>query len=84
MQSKTQSLIESIANIAIGYGVAVLSQIIIFPWFGIFIGLEENLWIGLWFTVISLIRSYSLRRLFNWIHARDFKSLKASFLKSSA
>lgn len=64
MQSKKHSLIESITNILIGYGVAVISQILIFPLFDIHISLSDNLAIGVWFTVISLIRSYVIRRWF--------------------
>jgi hypothetical protein len=65
MQTKLGSLIESFMNIAIGYGVALMSQIIIFPLFDINVPLKTNLWIGLWFTVVSLIRSYIIRRWFN-------------------
>ena len=64
MQTRTHSLLESLANIAIGYAVALLSQLLIFPWYGIQIPLQHNLAIGAWFTVISLIRSYALRRWF--------------------
>ena len=64
-QTRLDSLIESLVNIVIGYGVALASQIIIFPFFGISVPLETNLWIGAWFTVISLVRSYVIRRWFN-------------------
>ena len=64
-QTKLGSLIESMMNIAIGYGVALMSQIIIFPLFGIVVSLSTNLWIGAWFTLISLVRSYVIRRWFN-------------------
>jgi len=64
-QTRLDSLIESLVNILIGYGVALASQIIIFPFFGINVPLETNLWIGAWFTVISLVRSYVIRRWFN-------------------
>ncbi len=64
-QTKIGSLIESLMNIAIGYFVALLSQIILFPLFDIHISLATNLWIGAWFTLISLIRSYVIRRWFN-------------------
>lgn len=67
MQTKKMSFIESMANIAIGYLIAVLSQIVIFPMFSIHIPLRDNFLIGVWFTIISLIRSYFLRRLFNAI-----------------
>jgi len=65
MQTRYQSLIESLTNIAIGYIVAVVSQLIIFPQFGINIPLGDNLLIGAYFTVVSLVRSYVLRRYFN-------------------
>lgn len=64
-QSRLESLIESLMNILIGYLVALGSQLLIFPFFGIHISLSSNLLIGLWFTVISLIRSYTIRRWFN-------------------
>ncbi len=65
MQSKTQSLIESIANICIGYAVALVSQIVVFPIVGVQASLGQNIQIGLYFTVIALIRTYLIRRWFN-------------------
>lgn len=65
MQSRIQSLWESCINILIGYLVALLSQLLIFPWFGINLPLSSNLLIGVYFTIISLIRSYIIRRFFN-------------------
>jgi hypothetical protein len=64
-QSRLESLIESVVNILIGYCIALASQLILFPLFSIHISLSTNLQIGAWFTVISLIRSYTLRRWFN-------------------
>ena len=64
MQSKYHSFMESLVNVLIGYFIAVVSQIVIFPWFGIDIPLSSNLAIGAWFTLISIIRSYFLRRHF--------------------
>lgn len=64
-QSKKQSLIESIVNIVIGYFVAIVSQIMVFPMFGIHIPFKDNFLMGAWFTVISIIRSYCIRRYFN-------------------
>lgn len=64
-QTRLGSLIEALMNVAIGYGVALISQIAIFPLFGIHIPFSSNLAIGAWFTVISLVRSYVLRRWFN-------------------
>ena len=64
-QTRLGSLIESLLNIAIGYVVALLSQLMIFPLFDIHVPLSTNLWIGAWFTLISLVRSYIIRRWFN-------------------
>lgn len=69
MQTRVQSFIESIANIVIGYTVAVISQILIFPLVGVHVSVSENLYIAAWFTVISIIRSYLLRRFFNKVHS---------------
>lgn len=66
-QSRAMSLVESIANVAIGYGVAVLSQMLVFPLFGISASLRDNLLIGLVFTAISIARSFMLRRIFEAI-----------------
>ena len=65
MQTKYQSLIESLTNILIGYLTALLSQVLIFPLFDIYVTLQDNLLIGLYFTIISLVRSYLVRRYFN-------------------
>ena len=70
MQTKTQSLIESITNIAIGYSVAVVSQLAVFPLFNINVTIQDNLMIGLYFTAISLVRSYVVRRYFNKRHTK--------------
>ena len=61
-QTRKHSLAESITNVVIGYIVALISQIIIFPMFNIHIPLSDNIAIGLWFTAISIVRSYLLRR----------------------
>lgn len=65
MQTKFQSFIESTINILIGYLIALLSQVLIFPIFDIYVSFQDNLLIGLYFTLISLIRSYLIRRYFN-------------------
>lgn len=64
-QSRVASLTESVMNVLIGYGVALASQLVIFPMFGIHLPLSDNLAIGAWFTIISLVRSYAIRRWFN-------------------
>lgn len=64
-QKKRHSFLESMLNVAIGYIVALVSQIVIFPIYGIHVELKTNLWIGAWFTAVSIVRSYVLRRAFN-------------------
>lgn len=63
-QSRRMSLIEAITNVAVGYALAVVTQVLVFPWFGLHASLGDNLALGLVFTAVSLIRSYALRRLF--------------------
>ncbi len=69
MQSRLMSAIEACANVAVGYGIAVGTQIVVFPLFGIDVSLSDNLVIGLMFTAISLGWSFLLRRAFNrlWV-----------------
>ena len=64
MQSRRQSLIEAITNVMVGYALAVITQIVVFPWFGLQVSFGDNLAIGALFVMISLLRSYALRRIF--------------------
>jgi hypothetical protein len=68
-QSRMMSLVEAVTNVAVGYGLAVVTQIIVFPWFGLEAALGEHLAIGIAFVAVSLVRSYLLRRLFALIQA---------------
>lgn len=58
------SLVEAITNVIVGYGLAVVTQIIVFPWFGLEAAPGEHMAIGMAFVGVSLARSYLLRRLF--------------------
>ena len=66
-QSRVMSLVEAVANMFVGYGVAVATQILIFPVFGLHTTLAQNLKMGAVLTVVSIGRSYTLRRLFEAI-----------------
>ena len=70
-QSRVMSLVESIVNVIVGYGVAVATQILIFPAFGLHVTLAQNLKISAAFTVISICRSFALRRMFEAIRVRN-------------
>lgn len=68
MQSRKRSMAEAVANVAVGYVIAILAQMAIFPLFGIRLLLGDNMAIGAIFTIVSLVRSYALRRAFNrWL-----------------
>jgi len=63
-QSRRMSLIEAVTNVAVGYVLAVATQIVVFPRFGLHPSIGQNLALGGVFVGISLLRSYALRRLF--------------------
>ena len=65
MQSKLDSLIESILNVGIGFGVSVLANFVIFPWVGLSASTGQILWIGAGITLVSVARSYLVRRFCN-------------------
>ena len=74
MQSRWMSLIEAVTNIVVGYGLAVLTQIIVFPLFGLSMTLEQNLKLGIIFTSLSIARSFVLRRAFELVQVRAYVS----------
>ena len=69
-QTRIGSFAEACINVAIGYGVALAAQLIVFPLFGIDIPLSSNLAIGAIFTAVSIARSYVVRRAFNHLQGR--------------
>ena len=64
------SFVEAIANVGVGYILAVLTQVIVFPLFDIRTSLSDSLIIGMFFTAVSIVRSYALRRLFETTKVR--------------
>ena len=69
-QSRTMSLVESVANVVVGYGIAVAAQMLLFPVFGMHMTLVQNLKLAGAFTLISICRSFAQRRLFEAILLR--------------
>ena len=65
MQSKKQSLIESLTSTTIGIIIGIVLNLTILPIFGYPVSVVDSLWISLIFTAISVIRSYAVRRIFN-------------------
>lgn len=68
MQTRKQSLFEAIINVMVGLGVSMALNFAIFPAFGWHISLQQNLTLGVIYTIVSIARSYCLRRFFNYHH----------------
>lgn len=64
-QSRRHSLIETIAGVAVGFVVSVLASLVVYPAFGHSFTLGQNVGITIIFTVLSIVRGYCVRRLFN-------------------
>jgi hypothetical protein len=64
-QTKTGSFVEAWANIFVGFSINFVANMLILPLFGFKVTAGGAFEIGLIFTVISLVRSYVLRRWFN-------------------
>lgn len=70
-QTRKGSFIEAWGNVAIGFGINFAMNLLVLPRFGFTsLTLEKNLAIGVIFTVVSVVRSYTLRRLFNAIKGK--------------
>jgi hypothetical protein len=65
-QTRSMSLIESIANTAAGFLVSLLIQLCLFSWMSIETTTGQNLTLSGVFTLASLVRGYLMRRLFVW------------------
>jgi hypothetical protein len=64
-QSKKHSIIESIVQTIIGLGTSILIQVVLYPLMGITVTFSQNLIITSVFFVVSIIRGYLVRRIFN-------------------
>lgn len=69
-QSRRASLTEAVVNVAVGFVLSAMVTAIVFPMFGYPIRWADNLAISAIFTVVSILRSYVLRRVFNRIAHR--------------
>lgn len=64
-QTRTGSFVEAWTNIIVGFSINWGANMLILPMFGFKITGPQAFHLGVIFTVISLVRSYALRRLFN-------------------
>ena len=69
-QSRLMSAVEAVTNVVVGYLLAVATQVLVFPLFGLDATLRQSLGIGAIFTLVSLVRGYFLRRLFDTLAPR--------------
>lgn len=75
MQSKLESFIEAWINVFIGFGINFVGNMLILPYFGFTtLTLGANFLIGVAFTVISVTRSYVIRR---WAQVHLHRVVKA-------
>jgi len=69
-QSRKHSAFEAVANTVVGIALSFASVQWLFPLFGVEMSLSQNFASTGLMTILSLIRSYALRRVFNWLHRR--------------
>lgn len=72
MQNRKMSLVESITNYLIGYWLAVWVQMVLYPLYGINLEFAAQAEIAGYFTVVSIARSYAVRRFFNMATVRGW------------
>lgn len=69
-QQKKHSLMETVLSTGIGFGIAFIANLLVLPLFGFNVSVTQSLWIGIIMTVISVIRGYYVRRLFNYLYVK--------------
>ena len=65
MQSKKQSLIETLTSVFVGWLIGVILNLTVLPLFDYNITVVDSIWVSLIFTAVSVIRGYVIRRAFN-------------------
>jgi hypothetical protein len=83
-QSRAMSGVEAVVNVIVGYGLAVLTQLAVFPLFGLNASLGDNLAIGGVFALVAVVRSFALRRLFEAVRAGKVREKAAERDASAA
>ncbi len=83
-QPRWMSAAVTIVNVVVGYGMAVATQMAVFPLFGLRTTTGESFLIGAIFTVTSVVRSFTLRRLFERIRVRGVKREAAALWRAAA
>lgn len=79
-QTRIGSLIEAVVNVLIGFSINYVANLLVLPLFGFAVSAGQAFGIGLIFTVISVARSYAIRRWFN-AHLHRLSQRAAAKLK---
>lgn len=69
-QSKKQSFIETMLSTFIGVIVSMVTQFFVFPIYDLKVSLLQNIQITMVFTLVSILRAYFIRRIFNKRHIK--------------
>lgn len=70
-QSHFASMVESVANVFVGFAINLTCQMLVYPVFGFHPSIWVQVKIGLIFTIVSVARSFGVRRFFNLLHHKD-------------
>ena len=65
MQSKKESLIETLTSVFVGWLIGVILNMLVLPLFDYDVNLTDGVLISIIFTAVSVVRSYVVRRFFN-------------------
>lgn len=65
MQTKRQSLIETLTSVFVGWLIGVILNMLVLPLFNYDVNLTDGVLISIIFTAVSVVRSYVVRRFFN-------------------
>lgn len=72
MQTRFMSVVETAAGTLFGLITGWLTNIIVLPWFGFNVNHGQAVAITIIFTLVSIVRSYGVRRFFNWLHSHGY------------
>lgn len=65
-QSKKASFQESITNVVVGFVIGYATNAIMLPLLGMHPSFGDSVILTIVFAIISVIRSYGIRRYYNW------------------
>lgn len=70
-QSRAMSMIEAIVNVLIGFWISMAVQALVYPAFGIRTSFSTDFGIAAIFTLVSIARSFVMRRVFERLHPKE-------------